>query len=456
MLIIYATLLLNLTFVKPNILLMNSSVILIISLISTISMILLIIFLPHIKIGKITFDTFYIPPLFAAIIILSFSLVDINSMWNSFISDTSINPLQILALFFSMSFLSIVLDEVGFFEYIASKALKIAKNNQYILFLIFYLLVSILTIFTSNDIIIITFTPFIIFFAKNAKINPLPYLISEFVAANTWSMLFIIGNPTNIYLASSFNVTFLEYFKMMGLPTLFAGLTSFVIIFLLFRKSLKEPLNIEIPPVQIKDKFILITSLSFLIITIILMALSNIINIKMYLVCSIASILLLLILLIYSCFKHNIIKVTGSSIKRLPYTLIPFVLSMFVIVFSLSSSGLTNEITKFLDNDYPILSYGISSFITANLINNIPMSVLYSNIISYSTIGGLTPVYASIISSNIAAFFTPIGALAGIMWMSILKNHDIKFTFLKFSLYGLIISIPTLFMALLGLFLITL
>jgi site-specific DNA-cytosine methylase len=34
-----------------------------------------------------------------------------------------------------------------------------------------YLMVAVLTIFTSNDIVILTFTPFICYFCKNAKIS---------------------------------------------------------------------------------------------------------------------------------------------------------------------------------------------------------------------------------------------------------------------------------------------
>ncbi|MDY2724600.1 MAG: ArsB/NhaD family transporter, partial [Candidatus Onthovivens sp.] len=61
----------------------------------------------------------------------------------------------------------------------------------------------------------------------------------------------------------------------------------------------------------------------------------------------------------------------------------------------------------------------------------------------------LEGVYASIIGSNIGAIFTPIGALAGIMFSSLLNKHDIKFSFLSFIKYGSIISIPTLVISLL-------
>ena len=118
-----------------------------------------------------------------------------------------------------MTFISIFLDEVGFFKLIAIKVLSKVNNNQLILFINIYFLVAILTIFTSNDIIILTFTPFICYFCKTAKINPLPYLVGIFISSNTYSMMFIIGNPTNIYLATSQGIDFISYFKIMVFPT---------------------------------------------------------------------------------------------------------------------------------------------------------------------------------------------------------------------------------------------
>ena len=117
--------------------------------------------------------------------ILCCLIVDPKTVGEALIADSGVNPLEIPCLFISMVFISIVLDEVGFFKVLASYTVKKAKHSQYLLFIFLYTLVSVLTIFTSNDIIVITFTPFIISFCKNSKINPLPYLIFEFVAANT-------------------------------------------------------------------------------------------------------------------------------------------------------------------------------------------------------------------------------------------------------------------------------
>jgi arsenical pump membrane protein len=421
-------------------------------------MIYFIIFLPKVKIGKYSFDTFYWSPLVGAIILLIFNLLNGSIFFNALISNDSINPLKILCLFLSMTCLSVVLDEVGLFKFLAEFVLKYSKNSQMSVFIVLYITVSFLTIFTSNDIIILTFTPFIIFFAKNAKISPIPYLVEEFVAANTFSMLFIIGNPTNIYLATSFNVTFFEYLSVMWLPTIFAGLTAFIVLLLIFYKRLKKPIQPVFEEVHIIDKPILIVGLIGLIGATILLIISSYIGLEMYLICLISALLVLLFMGGYSLViylrkkKLTQINLFFNSVKRLPYTLIPFLLSMFAFVLCLNQYGVFDVVAKAFSNVEAIFVYGITSFMSANLINNIPMSVLFANLVSASdTTIQLKALYASVIGSNIGAYLTPIGALAGIMWMSILKKHEVKFSFLQFVAYGTIVSIPTLFAALGGL-----
>ena len=421
-----------------------------ISVLAFVGMIGSIIFIPHFKIRKVIIDTYWIFPLIAAIILLVTSLAPFNEVISSLTSDTSINPLKILVLFFSMTIISVYLDELGLFKYLAIKAAKKAGSNQFVLFLILYLLVAVLTIFTSNDVVILTFTPFICFFAKRTKINPLPYLIAEFAAANTWSMMFIIGNPTNIYLGTSAGINFIDYFKVMVIPTLIAGVIQLGIIFLIFFKKLKEPISAEDEEYKIESKVDLFVGLTILISVLVLLIISNYIHLEMYLISLLGAGALLLISLFVRLFTKKNWNYLKDSLARLPYQLIPFILSMFVIVVALSYQGISDYISSFLNKGPSIWIYGFSSFISANIINNIPMSILFSNLVNGLTGKAyLEGVYASIIGSNIGAIFTPIGALAGIMFSSLLNKHDIKFSFLSFIKYGFIISIPTLAISLL-------
>ncbi|MFA5762087.1 MAG: SLC13 family permease [Bacilli bacterium] len=425
------------------------------SLLTIFTMIGASLFKPNLKIHKLSINTYWIIPSLGALILLSASLITFPEILAGLTADTTINPLKILALFLSMTLMSIFLDEVGLFRFLATYALKKAKINQLTMFITLYALVSFLTIFTSNDIIILTFTPFICYFAKRAKIDPIPYLFASFVAANTWSMMLIIGNPTNIYLASSHGILFLEYAKVMILPTIFASLTSFGVLLLIFQKKLSSPISEEVETAAIKDKFMLFTGLIALGGCTFLLTISNYIELDMYLITLIFATSLLVVILLYKAFKKSKPTEVAMTLRRLPWDLIPFIISMFVIVLALDKHGATRFLASFFSNSQPIVKYGISSFLIANFINNIPMSVLYSSVTSYaSSIVTTEAVYASIVGSNLGGFLMPMGALAGMMWMGLLKSHGVTFSFLSFVKYGVLPAFVALAAALLGLFIV--
>ena len=413
---------------------------------------LFVIFKPELKIGKIKAGTYWLVSLVGAIILLSCGVMPWEYVKNGLFSDAAVNPVKILVLFLSMTFISVFLDELGFFEYLAEKAIGGGGKTQRGLFVKLYALVSVLTVFTSNDIIVLTFTPFICCFAKNAKINPVPYLFAEFIAANTWSMCLIIGNPTNIYLATAANIDFWKYFAVMVLPTVFAGITSFLLLLLIFKRPLSESLCGEKSEKKKIDRPLVVIGAVHLAVTVILLAISSYIGLEMWVVSLSLALSLTAVSAIYSAVKKQGKKEILGAYKRLPYELVPFVLSMFVIVLALNYTGATEELAKVLSVGNPIWTVGSASFLAANVINNIPMSVLFSSVLSSPAFvgSGLGGVYAAIIGSNLGAFLTPVGALAGIMWLSLLKRSEVKISFGKFILIGGAVAIPSLIAALAG------
>lgn len=418
-----------------------------------VALVLTVLTNPSINIGKYHIRIFYwTAPVLGSIALLLFRLLPLPVMWEGLTSSGSINPLKILTLFISMTTLSIYLDEVGFFSYIAGISLKFAKTSQLRLFCVLFLLVSVLTVFTSNDIIILTFTPFICYFSKKAEIDPMPYLFGEFVAANTWSMMLIIGNPTNIYLATANGIGFGAYTAHMLLPTLFAGITAFLLLLMIFRKPLSQPISIKEEKPAIRDKGLVIIGLLHLAFCTILLILSSYIGLEMWYITLGFAVSLFLCVTIYKKKKGVKERVLLHTIMRAPWELIPFVLSMFLLVLTLDRYQVTTIISDFFGTDHLVWKYGIASFLAANVMNNIPMSVAFSSIVSHlSEADRLPAAYASIIGSNIGAYFTPLGALAGIMWSGILNKMGIPFSFRKYISYGIRISIPVLIAALLGL-----
>lgn len=375
----------------------------------------------------------------------------LNFILQNIFADTAVNPVKILVLFISMTILSVFLDEIGFFRFLANVTLKKAGTSQKKLFFLLYITVSVLTVFTSNDIIVLTFTPFICYFAVNAKINPLPYLVTVFIAANTWSMALIIGNPTNIYLATSGGVEFLGYVKIMLLPTVAAGLISLYWLLILFKKELAQPMErVQSKAGHITDPVLLLIGIIHLAVATVMLAVSSYIGIEMWLVALTSVLSLFVCNLVVALIRRRAPRELGRCLKRAPWTLVPFLLGMFVLILFLQCLGVPAFITKLLGTKNLVFRYGLSSFAACNIMNNIPMSVLFSSVINGLGEAEKDPaLFATIMGSNIGAFLTPFGALAGLMWQKILKGQGIKFGYMDFVKYGGSAGIPALIAAML-------
>ena len=417
--------------------------------VSCLFMILSVLFLPRIRIGRFGVDTYWLVVTAGALFMIVSGQIDFSAVKSSLVADNAINPLKILVLFVSMTILSIFLDELRFFAFLANKAMGLAQKSQFKLFLTLYITVSVLTVFTSNDIIILTFTPFICYFAKNARVSPIPYLVAQFVAANTWSMMLIIGNPTNIYLATSYGVDFVTYIKVMALPTAMAGAVAFFILWLIFRKKLSSPLVPHTADIKIKDKPLLAVGIIHLAVCTVALAVGSYTGAQMWLISFLSAVSLFVVTAIISLLHKRFPRELWACVRRAPWQLVPFVISMFVMILALSEHGVTQLISSALGDKHTVWRYGISSFLSSNIINNIPMSVLYCSVIEFTPVAAQTlAVYAAIIGSNLGALFTPVGALAGIIWTIILKNHGVKFTYTDFMKYGTAVSLPALAVAL--------
>ena len=398
-------------------------------------------------------DSYFLGALIAPVMITGFGLLTPDQILQGLRGSGGLNPFGVLVLFLAMVFMSIYLDTTGFFEFCARLALRYANNHGVRLFLAFYAVISILTIFTSNDIIILTFTPFIYYFTKHAGVDPLPYLVAEFFAANTWSIMLYIGNPTNIVLASAFNLDFLTYFRWMVLPTLAAGFVNLALLYLLFRKRISKsftPSDDRTARDAITDRFGAVLGMVILFSCIVSLAVAPAFHMEMWIVAFIFGITLLVILLLLDLMhlqQHHTKFVVPLTLRRIPWEIIPFVLAMFVSVEALRSYAITSVVGGWFSgliqqsSGACVFVYGFASAATANLVNNIPMTVAFVPVIQSVSQGMQLPaIYATVVGSNLGANLTPIGALAGIMWMGLLREKGVHVSFKEFVKYGLLVT----------------
>ena len=182
----------------------------------------------------------------------------------------------------------------------------------------------------------------------------------------------------------------------------------------------------------------------------VLLAIGSYIGLPMWIVAAASAGSLFVCDLILCACKRRAPRALWGCLKRAPWQLVPFLLGMFVMTEALFQQGTIAKIGEWLGTDFAVLKYGALSFAGSNLINNIPMSVFFSSMIGAAG-AGQGAMYATVIGSNLGAFFTPIGALAGLMFSSILAGQNIKFGYKDFLKLGVCVALPALAAALLTL-----
>jgi arsenical pump membrane protein len=408
-----------------------------------------------------------------AILLLS-GVLNPASAIDSLIGRPGFSPYTIIILFMAVAYIAISLDSTGFFEFVALKIIMRSGGDGRKLFFFFYFLSGFVTLFTSNDIVILTLTPIIFYFGKHAKIRVLPYLIAEFFAANIWSMFLYIGNPTNIIAASASGINIIEYSVWMILPTLGAGLSCLALLYVVFRNHV--PARFEVPK-DIDPKHFLVdrrsayVTFATFVITLAMLFLSPFLGLEMWVVALAFAALLFVYdagiafdeyskehLQYFHVFKRYVHRQKTKVYEfrlhliadRMPWKLIPFLLCSFVMVEALVVSGLVDAMAAIFAvlsfNVFAaVLSMGFLSAFAANLVNNQPMTVLFTKITESANFAmpastKLASVFSLIIGSNLGANITLIGALAGIMWVKILRDKDQTITYKGFAKLGLLVT----------------
>lgn len=387
----------------------------------------------------------------------------------------SLQPWQIIIIFFSVAYVSISADITGIFDWLAYKIVHGAKNSGFKLFILFYLFACALTIFTSNDIVILTLTPIIFYLGKHAKINILPLLFAEFFGANTASMFLYIGNPTNIIIGNALNLDFLEYTRTMYLPTIVAAASNFILLWIVFRKKITKKFTInKSSHFSIRNWFDAILSSGLILLMLICLMLSQKMGLEIWQVTLFFAVIFILediIFGIYYYFKDqglSEIQKHKSEFKmaflRMPWKILPFIIIAFIFVQGLNHYGIISEVAEYISNMSTSLFSGIFingffALILANIINNQPMTIFFANIFINNNyiVNDLIfrgNAYAVVIASNLGANITLIGALAGLMWKKILQTKGLKINYFDFLKKGIIITPLTFVITLLTLFLI--
>ncbi|KAF8546306.1 hypothetical protein OG21DRAFT_1176655 [Imleria badia] len=137
-------------------------------------------------------------PILAIALLWAAQCIDLTVVRNGIMGIEGVKPYSIIILFFSLAYIAITLDITGILQAVAFWVSNKGGYNGWKMYLYFYLMLTLLSILLGNDPVILSGTAFLVYYTQVANLEPRAWVMAEFAAANTGSMVLFLGNPTNV------------------------------------------------------------------------------------------------------------------------------------------------------------------------------------------------------------------------------------------------------------------
>ena len=357
--------------------------------------------------------------------------------------------------FIGIIILSMVLDDIGFFEWCAIHMAKLSHGNGHLMFVYSLLLGSFVSALFANDGAALILTPILLAKMRILKLNLktiVAFLLAGGFITDSASLPFVFSNLTNIVTANYFHIGFAQYIKVMSIPYVISTIVSIVVLWLVLRKDIPPRVQTDLlkdPDGVLKNKTLFYFSWLFLALLLAGYFLGDAYHLPVSLFALGGALLFLAI--------ASAMKATDAMriIKTAPWQVVWFSIGLYIVVYGLKNAGLTEYLTtilKLLNTQGDVVAVVGTGFIAAilsALMNNMPTVMIMD--IALHDIPNQALAYANIIGCNLGPKMTPFGSLATLLWLHVLAQKGVRISFKEYSKFGLIVTPPVLLIVLLSL-----
>ncbi len=380
---------------------------------------------------------------------------------------------NVVFLLISMMILVNVLARTGLFEWAAIRSAKLARGEPVRIMLLFVVLTAVASALLDNVTTVLLIAPVTLLIADELDLDPVPFLLAEAMASNIGGSATLIGDPPNIVIGSRAQLDFVDFLVHMA-PAVAVMMVAFVgVLFLFYRNRLRvaEDRRQRILAMDerrmVKDPVLAKKAVAVLVLTLIGFTLHGVLHLEPATIALFGAATLLLI------SKGDPHKV----LAEVEWPTIFFFIGLFIVVGGIVKVGLVRDVSHAIvsatspsADDMQVTATTLlwASGLLSAVIDNIPyvatMNPLVLDMANTVFHGGaansaslpvatlhqpvLMPVWWSLaLGACLGGNATPIGASANVVVLGILERSGKHIPFGKFMLMGVPVTLGTLAIA---------
>lgn len=346
-----------------------------------------------------------------------------------------------LGVLIGMMLFVTVVKNSGIFEYIAIRAAKAVKGRPWALMALFMVITALLSAFLDNVTTVLLIGPMTLAITNMLKLNPVPFFMTQILAANIGGTATLIGDPPNIMIGSAAGLSFNDFILSTGPAVLLVMLATVACFYFIYGRKLQvtqEAREIILgldETKTIKDRPLLIKS----VVMIVLVVLGFVFHAQLHLEsCTIALTAAVVMLLI----GRQDLEETVAGVE---WTTILFFTGLFVVVGGLQETGVIQLLADWLMSATHgslaltlVIILWFSALISAFL-DNIPfVATLIPLILAMGNSGmDIAPLWWAVsLGACLGGNGTLIGASANVVLSGISTRHGYPITFSSYLKVG--------------------
>jgi Na+/H+ antiporter NhaD/arsenite permease-like protein len=336
------------------------------------------------------------------------------------------------------------LRAVGFFRWLCLTTAQLVNYRVVPIALLFVVLSGVLSMFLGSVTVILFMASVTIELARLLRINPMPLIIAEIVAANAGGTATMVGDPPNIIIGTSLGYGFGEFMVNLA-PIVWVGMAGALGYFYLrFRRERLgagseagiSTAHYPRPGEAIANRKLFGIEVAILALTVVLLVVHEQAGLSVVTVSFIGA----------GATLAASRKRASGLLKGIDWRTLLFFIGLFVAASGLEQTGLLQALANYIGGVSgdsvvvaTLLVFWVSALISA-VVDNIPFVTIMVPVIVYlsQATGGALPTFAWSLSLGgcIGGNATPIGASANVVGIAVAEKTGHRVTWKRYMNYA--------------------